>query len=89
MRLAQLYPIQGQSIDHISIPKIFNHLEDPESNFRSHLREAPQEEKVFCENIDRLLQSENSFGRKKIARDTDSKAFQCVMRLQKQASQHS
>ena len=81
-------PKRHWPVTEIAIPSILHLLEGPKANFQPPLIVVPEGKKVSCKNIDRLLQSDHSFGLKKIARDTDSEAFQYVMRLQKQASQH-
>jgi hypothetical protein len=50
------------------------------------LIKVPKKKKVSCKSIDRMIERRDSFGLKKIARDTDSEAFQYLMRLQAQAA---
>ena len=89
MRLAQLYPIQGQSIDHISISRIFNHFEALKSNFRSPLREAPKEKKVFYKRTYYFIQNHDNFGLKRIDLNTDSESFQCFIRRQAEVAEEA
>ena len=50
------------------------------------LIEVPKDKKVTRQMIDRVLKRGNQFGLKKISRDTDSEAFEYLMRLQKRAA---
>jgi hypothetical protein len=47
---------------------------------------VPKEKEVSCKMIDQLLENNDNFGLKKIMRNSDSEAFQYVMRLQAQAA---
>jgi len=70
----------------IAIPSILHLLEDQDASFQPPLIKVPKKKKVSCKSIDRMIERRDSFGLKKIARDTDSEAFQYLMRLQAQAA---
>ena len=70
----------------IAIPSILHLLENQDASFQPPLIKVPKKKKVSCKSIDRMIERRDSFGLKKIARDTDSEAFQYVMRLQAQAA---
>ena len=61
-------------------------MENQDASFQPPLIKVPKKKKVSCKSIDRMIERRDSFGLKKIARDTDSEAFQYVMRLQAQAA---
>ena len=74
-------------VTEIAIPSILHFLEDQDaSSFQSPLIKVPKKKEVSCKSIDRMIERRDSFGLKKIARDTDSEAFHYVMRLQAQAA---
>ena len=73
-------------VTEIAIPSILHLLEDQDTSFQPPLITVPKKKKVSCESIDRMIECRDSFGLKKIARDTDSEAFHYVMHLQAQAA---
>ena len=74
----------------IAIPTILRLLQGPDQRFRSPLINVPKNNKVTSRSIDRLRRRRSdSFGLKKISRDTDSEAFHYLMQLQEQAVQEA
>ena len=73
-------------VTEIAIPSILHLLEDQNTSFQPPLIRVPKKKNVSCKIIDRMIERRDSFGLKKIARDTDSEAFHYVMRLQAQAA---
>ena len=76
-------------VTEIAIPSILHFLEGQETNFQPPLIKAPQERKITRKSIDKLLKKREHFGLKKLARNTNSKAFQYAMSLQNQAAQQT
>ena len=50
---------------------------------------APKKKHITIRDISSALKKGTSFGLKKIARDTNSEAFQYLMQLQEQAAQEN
>ena len=79
-------PKRHWPLTEIAIPTILRLLQGPNQRFRAPLIKVPNNNKVSPNSIDRLRRRGDSFGLKKISRDTDSEAFQHLMRLQAQAA---
>lgn len=73
-------------VTEIAIPSILHLLEGQGNSFQPPLIKVPKEKEVSCKMIDQLLENNDNFGLKKIMRNSDSEAFQYVMRLQAQAA---
>ena len=79
-------PQRHWPVTEIAIPSILHLLEGQDASFEPPLIEVPKDKKVTRQMIDRVLKRGNQFGLKKISRDTDSEAFEYLMRLQKRAA---
>ena len=79
-------PERHWPVTEIAIPSILHFLEGQDATFSPPLIEVPKDKKVPRHMIDRLLKRGDQFGLKKIARDTNSEAFQYLMHLQAQAA---
>ena len=73
----------------VAIPSILHLLEDQNASFEPPLIKVPKGKKVSCKTLDRLLESGNQYGLKKIARHTDSEAFHYLTQLQVQAAKEA
>ena len=80
-------PKRHWPLTEIAIPTILRLLQGPNQRFRAPLIKVPKNNKVSPNSIDRLRRRGDSFGLKKISRDTDSEAFHYLMRLQEQAAE--
>ena len=74
-------------VTEVAIPSILHLLEDQNANFQPPLIKVPKGKKVSCKMLDRLLESSNQYGLKKIARNTDSEVFHYLTQLQAQAAE--
>ena len=73
----------------VAIPSILHLLEDQNDSFEPPLIKVPKGKKVSSQTLDRLLESGNQYGLKKIARNTDSEAFHYLTQLQAQAAEEA
>ena len=82
-------PKRHWPITEIAIPTILRLLQGPNQRFRSPLIKVPKNNTVSVRSIERLRRRGDSFGLKKISRDTDSEAFQYLLDLQAQAAEEA
>jgi len=82
-------PKRHWPLTEVAIPSILRLLQGPNQRFREPLIKVPKSNKVSIRSIDRLRRGGDSFGLKKIARNTDSEAFQYLRRLQAQAAEEA
>ena len=82
-------PKRHWPLTEVAIPSILRLIHGPEVRFCSPLIKVPKNKGVSPRSIDRLRRRGDSFGLKKISRDTDSDAFQYLMRLQAQAAEEA
>ena len=82
-------PKRHWPLTEVAIPTILRLLQGPDQRFRDPLIKVPKTNKVSVRNIERLRRRGDSFGLKKISRDTDSEAFQYLMSLQTQATEEA
>ena len=71
----------------VSIPSILRMIAGENQQFRPPLITAPKNKLVTVRDITLALKKGDSFGLKKISRNTDSEAFHYLMRLQEQAAE--
>ena len=82
-------PKRHWPLTEVAIPTILRLLQGPDQRFRDPLIKVPKNNKVSVRSIERLRRRGDSFGLKKISRDTDSDAFQYLMGLQAQAAEEA
>jgi hypothetical protein len=73
----------------VSIPSILKIVMGEDYQFMPPLISAPKKKHITIRDISSALKKGTSFGLKKIARDTNSEAFQYLMQLQEQAAQEN
>ena len=73
----------------VTIPTILRMITGDDQHFLPPLITAPKKKLITVRDIKRAFKQGDSFGLKKIARDTDSDAFHYLMRLQAQAAEEA
>lgn len=88
-RFFEQHPKRHWPLPEIAIPTILHLLEGAEAKFQPVLIHAPETKKIKKNIIKKSLKRGDCFGLKKIARDTNSEAFQYLNYLQSEESKRS
>ena len=80
------HPKRHWPLPEIAIPTILHLLEGSKSTFKPALIRAPDSSEITTQSIDHGIKSGDYFGLKKVARNTDSEAFQYLNHLQSKAA---